>query len=84
MLPITKKNKNQIKLQQYKKSQKHFAKDKINRKVIDQCHFTSKHKGEAHSISNLRFNVSNVIHVVFHNRSDYVYHFIIRRINKAV
>ena len=44
---------------------KKFAKDKNYRKVIDHCHFTGKYRGAAHSICNLKFNMSNEIPVVF-------------------
>ena len=36
---------------------KQFAKDTNYRKVRDHCHFTSKCRGAAHSICNLRFNL---------------------------
>ena len=36
------------------------------RKVRDHCHYTGKYRGVAHSICNLKFNVSNKIPVVFH------------------
>ena len=44
--------------------------------IRDHCHFTGKRRGAAHSICNLRFNVSNEIPVVFHNGPNYDYHFI--------
>ena len=34
----------------------------------------------AHSICNLKFNVPNEIHEVFHNGSNYDYHFIIKEL----
>ena len=43
--------------------------------VRDHCHFTDKNTGAAHSICNLGFNVHNKIPVVFHNGSNYDYHF---------
>ena len=46
--------------------------------VNHQCHYTGKYMGVAHSICNLKFNVSNEIPVVFHNGSKYVFHFIIK------
>ena len=42
----------------------------------DLCHYTGKYRHAAHSIHNLRFNVSNKISVDFHNGSNYNYHFI--------
>ena len=67
-----------------KRVPKKFAKDKNYRKSSDHCHFTGKCKGAAHSICNLRFNVPNKIPVVFHNGSNYDYHFIINELaNKS-
>ena len=47
------------------------------RKVRDYCNYTDKHRGIAESICNLIFNMPNEIPVVFHNGSNYDYHFII-------
>ena len=49
-------------------------------KVRDHCHYTGKHRGPAHSICILKFNVQNEIPVVFHNGSKYDYHFIIKEL----
>ena len=35
-----------------------------------------------HSISNLKYNVSKTIHIVFHNGSNYDYHFFIKELAK--
>ena len=62
---------------------KKFANDRNYRKVRDHCNFTGKYRGAAHklhSICNLRFNVSNEIPAVFHNGSNYDYHFIIKKL----
>ena len=83
MLPLTKE---ELKSHQYanvcyiceKKFVKKFATFKHYRKVRDHCHFTSKYRDAAHSICNLKFNVPNEIPVVFHNGSNYDYHFIIK------
>ena len=82
-LPLTKKR---LKLRQNatscyiygKRFSKNFARNKNYQKVRDHCNFTSKYIGVAHSICNLRFNVSNGIPVVFHNGSNCNYHFIIK------
>ena len=50
------------------------------RKVRDHCHYTDKYIGAAHNISNFKFNVPNEIPVVFHNGSNYDYHFIIKEL----
>ena len=59
---------------------KMFANDKNYRKVTEHCHLTGKYTGAAHSICNLVFNVPNEIPVVFHNGSNYDYHFIIKEL----
>ena len=59
---------------------KKFAKDKNYQKVRDHCYFAGKYRGAAHSICNLKFNVPNEIPVVFHNRSNYDYRFISKRV----
>ena len=50
------------------------------RKFRDHCHYTEKHRGTAHSICNLKFNVPNEIPVVFDNSSNYDYHFIVKEL----
>ena len=51
-------------------------------KVRDHCHHKCKYRGAARSICNLKFNVSNGIPVVFHNGSNYDYHFIMKELVK--
>ena len=46
----------------------------------DHCHYTVKYRGSAHSIYDLKFNVPSEIPVVFHNDSNYDYHFIIKEL----
>ena len=48
-------------------------------RVRDDCHFTGKFRGVAHSICNLRYKVPKKIPIVFHNVSTYDYHFIIKQ-----
>ena len=59
---------------------KKFSKSINYWKVRDHCHYTGKYRGAAHSICNLKFNVPNEIPVVFHNGSNYDYHFIIKEL----
>ena len=54
---------------------KKFAHDKNCRKIRDHYNFTGEYRGAAYSLCNLRFNVPNEIPVVFHNGSNYDYHF---------
>ena len=49
-------------------------------KVMDQCYFTCEYRGAAPSISNLKSNVCNEIPLVFHNDSNYDYHFVIKEL----
>ena len=58
----------------------HLAKSKNYWKVKDHCHYTGKCRGAAHSICNLRFNIPIEIPVVFHNGSNYDYHFVIKQL----
>ena len=55
---------------------------KKNYKVRDHCHYTSKYKGAAHNVCNLRYKVPKEIPVVFQNGSTYDYHFIIKELVK--
>ena len=57
-----------------------FCRGKNYRKLRDHCHYTSKCKGAAHSICNLKFNLPNKISVAFHRGSNYSYHFIIKEL----
>ena len=63
---------------------KKFINDKNYRKVRDYCHFTGKYRGAAHSICSLIINVPNEVPIVFHNFSNYDYHFIIKELAKRV
>ena len=55
-----------------------YLKDKKNQKLRDHCHYTGEYRGAAHSICNLKYSVPKNIPVVFHNASNYDYHFIIK------
>ena len=59
---------------------KKLQKDKNDRKIRDHSRYAGKYRGAAHSICNLKFNVPNEIPVVFHNGSNYDYHFIIKEL----
>ena len=52
-------------------------KDKKYRKVKDHCHYTKEY-----SICNLKYSVPKKIPIVFHNGSNYDYHFIIKELAK--
>ena len=51
-------------------------------KARDHYHFTGKHRGAAHNISNLRYKIQKDILLVFHNDSKYDYYFIIKELAK--
>ena len=51
-----------------------------HRKVRDHCYYTEENRGAAHSICNLKYSVLKKISIVFHNGSNYNYHFIIKEL----
>ena len=61
-----------------------YAKDKEYCKIRDNCHYTGEYIGPAHSICNLRYNTPKEIIMIFHNGSNYDYHFIIFLIEKEI
>ena len=54
------------------------------RNVINLQKNTSKYRAAEHRICNLKFNVPNKNPVVFHNGSNYDYHFIIKELALSV
>ena len=62
----------------FKKIENKYLKEKKYCKVRDPCHYTKEYKGAAHTICNLKYNVPKIVPIVFHNRSNYNYHFIIK------
>ena len=57
-------------------------KDKKCCEVRDHCHNTGEHRGAAHSICNWKYSVPKKIPIVFHNGSNYDYHFITKELAK--
>ena len=55
-------------------------KNKKYRKVRDHCHYTEEYRDSAHSICNLKYSVPERIPIVFHNGSNYDYHFIMKEL----
>ena len=62
----------------WKKNLEKISKSISYWKVRNHCYYTGKCRGAAHSICNLKSNVPNAVHVVFHNCSNYDYLFIIK------
>ena len=60
---------------------KKLAESKNYCKIRDHCHYAGKYGSAAHSICNLKCDVSNEIPVVFHNVSNYDYHFILKELS---
>ena len=48
------------------------------REVRDHCHYTGQYSGFPKSICNLKYSVPKRIPIVFHNGSNYDYHFIMK------
>ena len=57
-----------------------YLKDKKYCKVRDHCHYTVEYRGVVHSICNLKYSVPKKFPIVFHNGSNYDYHFIIKEL----
>ena len=86
MIPLTKEEKDNYN----KENICHICKEEFNndttesssleRKVKDHCHFTGKYRGAAHNTCNLRYKIPKNIPVIFHNKSTYDSHFIIREL----
>ena len=57
-----------------------YLKDKKYCKVRDHCHYTGKYRGALYSIWNLKYSIPKKIPRVFHNGSNYDYHFIIKEL----
>ena len=55
-----------------------YVKDKKYRRGRDHCQYTREYRGTANGICNLKYSVPKKILIVFHNGSNYDYHFIIR------
>ena len=63
-----------------KKFENKYLKDEEYCKVRDHCHYTGEYGSSAHSKCNLKHGVPNKTPIVFHNGSDYDYHFFIKEL----
>ena len=66
-----------------KKIENEYLKDKKYRKVRDHYHYTVEYRA-AYSICNLKYSVPKKILTVFHNKSNYDYHFIRKELAKKI
>ena len=57
-----------------------MARDKKCSTVRAHCHYTVKYRSPQHSICNLKYSVPQETSIVFHNGSNYDYHFIIKKL----
>ena len=65
-----------------KKFEHKYINDKIYRKIKDHCHNAGKYRGAALSICKLKYSIPKEIPMIFHNGSNYDYHFIIKDLAK--
>ena len=84
MIPLTNKEERKHNKQEVcyisKKGFSTYDNNKKCHKTRDHCHYTGKYRGAAHDIYNLRYKMPKEIPVVFHKRSTYDYHFIIKEL----
>ena len=68
--------------------QKLFEKKHINDKKYckfrEHYHYASKYRRAAHNICNLKYSIPKKIPAVFHNGSNYYYHFFIKELAKEL
>ena len=57
-----------------------YLRDKKHCKVRDHCHYIGEYRGAVYSICNLKYSVPKKVSIVFHNGSNYDYHFIIKEL----
>ena len=57
-----------------------YLNSKKHQKVTDHCYYTGYYRGAAHSICNLKYHVPKKMPILFHNVSNYDYHFIIKEL----
>ena len=65
-----------------KKIEGKHAKDKNYWEVRDNCQYSGEHRGRARSVCNSKFSVPKETPMVFHNGSNYDYHFITKEVAK--
>ena len=61
-----------------------YLKDKKYHKFRCLSHYTVQYRGAAHSMCNIKYSVPKKNHIVFHNRSNCNYHFIIKKFSRRI
>ena len=61
-----------------------YVKDKKYCKVRNHCHYTVEYRGAANGTCNLKYSVPKKIPIVFHNGSNYDYHFNHKRVSRII
>ena len=61
-----------------------YLKDKKYCKVTNNCHYTGEYRGAAHNMCNLKYSVPKKLPIAFHNGSNYVCHFIIKKLEEQL
>ena len=61
-----------------------YLKNKKYCNIRDHFHYTEEYRSVAHSISNLKYSVPKYIPIIFHNGSNYDYHFIIKELAEKI
>ena len=59
-----------------------YAWDKKYSKVRDPHHYTGEYRVATHSTCNIKYSVPKGIAIIFHNGSNYDYHFTIKELAK--
>ena len=62
------------------KFQDKHVKYRNNCKSRDHCHYTGEYRGATHSMHNLKYSALKKFSIVFHNGSNYDYHFTIKKL----
>ena len=60
----------------------YICKEKFKNKYLKEkyCHYTGEYRYAGHSICHLKYSVPKKIPIIFHNGSNYDYHFIMKEL----
>ena len=59
-----------------------YLKDKKYCKASDHCHYTGEYRGAVNKMCNLKYSVPKKNPIVFHNGSNFDYHFIVKELEE--